>query len=153
MDDDSAGVALFGRRAASKSTPPPFDLEARDELAALEIGEAEAGDSGESRPTTGGTTAAVSRSTRADAQAQVVKRWYKRLSATDAQQLDRRTAQGAGAATLIQAGHPIDRATYFRHDLFGDATWIADEAARETAVIDFEVSIDGVDWGCASSSS
>jgi HKD family nuclease len=155
--DDTAGAALFGKRMGTKWVPPALSPEARAELAALEIVPEPVRESG-------GSPAAVPRSSTeasavagrslegADgaatpASAEVVKRWYKRLPAADAQQLDPSTSSGSASATLIQFHHPIDPTIYFRHNLFDAVDWVPEEGHRETASVEFDVRIEGVSRG------
>ena len=49
----------------------------------------------------------------------VAKRWWKALSASDAQHPPRPTSAVTGNLRLSKAGHPIDHKTYFRRDFFG----------------------------------
>ena len=74
----------------------------------------------------------------------VVKRWYKRLPAADAQQLP--SSSPSAALTLVAAGHPIDISTYFRNDFFRDAAW-APDGNKEIAEIDCQVVVDGTPIG------
>jgi hypothetical protein len=46
----------------------------------------------------------------------------------------------------VQAGHPIDRNSYFREKLFGDAEW-NHVAGKEVADLDCEVVIGGTAYG------
>jgi PLD-like domain len=156
-EHDTAADALFGKRRGTKSVPPTLSAEARDELAALEVVREPVSESG-------GSLAAVARTgteasdvagralkgadgAAAPAAVKVVKRWYKQLPTTDAQQLDPSTSSGSASATLIQFHHPIDPTTYFRHNLFEDADWLPEEGQRETASVEFDVWIEGVSWG------
>lgn len=79
----------------------------------------------------------------------VVLRWCKQLSASDALQ----TSQGTnptGKLRLGRAGQDIDQTAWFRHDLFGNRTWIA-EIRRgkryETAHIPFNVQMPSARFG------
>jgi hypothetical protein len=75
--------------------------------------------------------------------------WRKRLTRSDAQ----RKAAGnqRGSITLVQAGYPINAQTYFRHDLFANASWEMESTrtgeVRETATIPFAINILGHDLG------
>jgi hypothetical protein len=80
----------------------------------------------------------------------VVKRWFKRLPASDAQQLV--GSNPSNTMTLVQARHPIDPFDYFRTEFFGSETWTTSETvgrgqAREVATIECEVIVRGVPLG------
>lgn len=76
----------------------------------------------------------------------VVKRWFKELKAADAQQLGG-TSNPSGHVTLVNAGHPIDKRTYFRHDFFGSESWKPQGAKNEVCTITAEVFIAGTTIG------
>jgi hypothetical protein len=72
----------------------------------------------------------------------VVKRWFKRLPATDAQQLS--GSNPSNTMTLVRAGHAIDAAAYFRTEFFASETWATSETIgggqpREIATIEADV--------------
>jgi hypothetical protein len=81
----------------------------------------------------------------------VVRRWHKRLRAIDAQHGTSRDYNRSNTATLVQAGHPIDRETWFRDDLFGELDWAQATSrgarAREVAESEAEVGLEGESWG------
>ena len=80
----------------------------------------------------------------------VVKRWTKKLTGSDAQQKATEATQITGNLKLTQARHPIDHLRYFRHDFFGQLSWIAESKPRgvlETAEVDMEVLVDGIRIG------
>jgi HKD family nuclease len=77
-------------------------------------------------------------------------RWYKRMSAADAQQPASSKTNPTGSLKLTQAGHDIDQTTFFRHDMFGSATWIGKELRRgvlEEATVPIDVFVEGVSKG------
>jgi hypothetical protein len=53
----------------------------------------------------------------------IVKRWSKKLPASDAQQVEGTTSP-TGKLRLTKAGHDIDITTWFRKAFFRDADWI-----------------------------
>lgn len=67
------------------------------------------------------------------------RRWYKKLSAADAQHPSGRQTNPTGHLTLVQAAHPIQQATWFRQDLFGGQRWHRLAGNREETEIAFEV--------------
>jgi hypothetical protein len=156
--DPTVSGSIFGKRAAWRSVPPPLNEQEREELTALEgplatdsadavggierTARAGASTQGATAPGLSGSDGGATSTSPA-----VAKRWFKRLSAADAQQLDPNTSSGSAAVTLVQFNHPIDRATYFREDLFGDAGWVADEGEKETAIVEFEIWLNGAPWG------
>lgn len=80
----------------------------------------------------------------------VVRRWYKRLPAADAQQLV--GSSPSNTVTLVQFRHPIQAATYFRDEFFRNETWTAAETRgrgqpREVATINCEVMVHGIHLG------
>ena len=80
----------------------------------------------------------------------VVRRWFKRLPAADAQHLT--TSHPSRTMTLVQSRHPIDAGIYFREELFGNAEWVSAETRgagqpREIALIVCEVRVRGQDLG------
>ncbi len=74
----------------------------------------------------------------------VVRRWYKRLRKSDAQQLP--TSRPSASLTLVASGHAIDITTYFREVFFGGEQWTTD-GSQETADIDCEVVVRGAPLG------
>ena len=81
----------------------------------------------------------------------VSKRWYKKLGAIDAQHPSSPDGHPSNTMTLVAHGHPIDTATYFREDFFGDAVWAPAMSgggkAREIATIPCEVFDNGASLG------
>jgi hypothetical protein len=75
----------------------------------------------------------------------VVKRWFKELKRSDAQQ----TVTGSnptGNLRLVRAGLDLDQTTYFRQVLFGGEDWAVTPKQRgrfEETVVPFEVSFAG----------
>jgi hypothetical protein len=83
------------------------------------------------------------------APASVVKRWWKKLPASDAQR--KISGNQRGAIALTQAGHNIVAQTFFRYDLFVSATWTrgitSTNQPLETAHVDFAVDFLGTNLG------
>lgn len=85
-----------------------------------------------------------------DAADPVVKRWFKRLPPADAQQLV--GSSPSNTMTLVQAGHPIERSTYFRDVFFADCAWRPSETrggsqVREMTTIECEMIVSGSSLG------
>jgi hypothetical protein len=76
----------------------------------------------------------------------VLRRWYKELKSSDAQQLGG-TSRPTGHITLVKAGHPIDKRTYFRRDFFGSEKWVPDGPNNEKCIIAAYVVIRGTSLG------
>jgi hypothetical protein len=80
----------------------------------------------------------------------VVKRWFKQIKRADAQQLGGNSSP-SNTMTLVEGGHPVDRNTYFRYVFFASEPWSAaitrGGQAREVAVIDAEIIVDGASLG------
>jgi len=80
--------------------------------------------------------------------AAVRRRWFKKLSPTDALQ---NTGHSISALRLSKAKHDIVWQTYFRYDFFGDQTWTTETSRQgfpmEAAIVDFNVKVDGQDLG------
>lgn len=78
------------------------------------------------------------------------RRWWKRLSASDAQHPPSENSSPTGALRLTKSGQPIDQTTYFRYVFFGDHEWEAEETPRgvkEATDVEFDVTIAGQDLG------
>ena len=79
----------------------------------------------------------------------LTRRWYKKMSRTDAQHLPP-NSHPTGHLTLVQFGHPIQTGTWFRFDLFDFASWYAEttqSGEQERADIEFQVTLDGTNLG------
>lgn len=84
------------------------------------------------------------------APAPVAHRWWKQMSASDAQQPPTPTSHAIGHLKLAKAGHDINLKSYFRNTLFGSATWAAQHTSpglKEEAIVTFDVVIDGQPLG------
>ena len=82
-----------------------------------------------------------------DVESEVAVRWFKQLGKIDAQQGDSPNWNPSNTVTLVSAGHPIDRSTFFRDELFEGLTWESAISAggrqREVADLAAEVILDG----------
>ena len=82
----------------------------------------------------------------------IVRRWFKVLPKSDAQQLGGRSSP-TNTMTLVRYAHPIDAASYFRDELFGAVQWHVAatrgrlEQPREVASVEFTVFIEGAEFG------
>lgn len=76
-------------------------------------------------------------------------RWCKRLASSDVQQVGGNT-NATGKLRLSQAGFGVDHIIYFRFTFFDNVSWaqaLRRGKAYDEAVIDFNVSIRGVQYG------
>ena len=76
----------------------------------------------------------------------VQKRWFRRLSASDAQHPPSAKTAPTGNVRLNQAGHPIDQTSYFRDELLGTLPWTSlttDRGIKESTFVPFHVTING----------
>lgn len=76
----------------------------------------------------------------------VVRRWFKKLSFSDAQQMKTANSNPTNHLKLGQARHPIDQKVYFRHVYFADRHWASSMKARgtmEESLVPFHVHING----------
>lgn len=78
----------------------------------------------------------------------VVASWSKRLTRSDCGRPNP-GSNTTNALRFTKAGHDIDQATWFREQLFADATWAPDDTrqGRERATVRFDVSINGTARG------
>jgi len=84
------------------------------------------------------------------AAAAVQKRWFKRMSYSDAQQQKTAATNVKGVLTLGKAGHPIDQTTYFRTDFFAPLAWSATNTpngVKESATVSANVFVNGTQIG------
>lgn len=77
----------------------------------------------------------------------VQARWYKKLSAADAQRPEGANTNPTGHLTLVKAQHPIESASWFRDSFFGSQDWVALGTGKERASVKFRVTIHGKDHG------
>lgn len=80
----------------------------------------------------------------------VAKRWFKKLSASDARHPPSATSHVTGVLRLVQAGHPINQTNYFRADFFANRPWTGTPRPRglfEETTVPFHVVVNGVDHG------
>lgn len=78
-------------------------------------------------------------------------KWVKKLSASDAQR--KKKGNQRGGITLVTAGHPIDRNTYFRYELFKNQHWtstIKKKKKLEHCFVEFKVDFLGKNLGLVS---
>lgn len=79
-----------------------------------------------------------------------IRRWFKQMSAADAQRPLGQNTNPTGHVTLVKAGHPIQQATWFRHELFAGQRWTefaSSRGSRERATITFRLQIGGIELG------
>lgn len=72
----------------------------------------------------------------------VDKRWFKQLPKSDVLRPDPPNSP-TNTVTLTQGGHPIDKETWFREEMFSDANWVPvpgkENSGHERAVVPFTV--------------
>lgn len=73
-------------------------------------------------------------------------RWFKELSHADAQHPQGANTNPTGHLTLVQAGHPINSATWFREALFGGLSW-SGPSTKERLTQAMQITIDGKSMG------
>jgi hypothetical protein len=91
-----------------------------------------------------------SQSTAGPSPSPVVKRWFKKMSASDAQHPPTPGSNVTGVLRLVQARLPINQTTYFRQDFFGSLNWVPQPRANgvlERVSVDFDVTINGQSYG------
>lgn len=80
----------------------------------------------------------------------VIKRWWKKMSASDAQKPPNLNSQATGNLRLSKARHPIDHKVYFRNEFFADAHWIQadpNDPTYEMCYVEMDVTLDGEHLG------
>lgn len=80
----------------------------------------------------------------------VAKRWFKKLSASDARHPPSATSHVTGVLRLVQAGHQINQTNYFRADFFANRPWTGTPRPRglfEETTVPFRVVVNGIDHG------
>jgi hypothetical protein len=135
-DDTASGERLFGTATGFETQLPPLDAAARARQVQLEVEDSEADSEPPGPPPT----------------RTVVVTWSKELRHADAQQPEDRTRTNpTGVLRLAAASEPIDRNTFFRHELFGPASWRPGTNSRgkpiEIANVPFHVWIAGTSHG------
>lgn len=70
-------------------------------------------------------------------------RWYKRMSASDAQHPPNANSAPTGNLKLTQAHHQIDHTTYFRDEFFVTGAWQNVGGNRERAEIPIDIVVEG----------
>ena len=80
----------------------------------------------------------------------VTRRWFKRMSAADAQRPRAANTNPTGHLTPVKSDHPIQPATWFHDHLFAGAEWLpapSPTGGRERATTTFHVRIGEEDLG------
>ncbi|HEX6782507.1 MAG TPA: phospholipase D family protein [Solirubrobacterales bacterium] len=134
------GTNVMTERQANKKR----NVERRKEPSQVFGGDAEA-ELLDAVPTAVGAAAAKSPREPGEAveAARPVRRWFKMLPPSDAQQLPEHSSD-TGAVTLVKAGHPIKAGTYFRDEFFGEEVWSNNAGEKAEARVEFELSINGL---------
>lgn len=149
--DIASTPSAFGRSrypltrdpAAAKSVPGEGVRAAQG--TSVPAGSGQSGVSGAGTPLAEGSDTEIETGDR-----RAVKRWFKRMSASDAQQRQTEETNVTGNLKLTQAGHLINHEVYFRHDFFGPVTWSSEAKPKgflETAEVAIEVYVDGAPLG------
>lgn len=74
-------------------------------------------------------------------------RWFKKMSAADAQWPEGSNTNPTGHLTLVQAKHPINRSSWFKDAFFGDENWKRVGKGKESTSVPFDVTILGTPYG------
>lgn len=79
----------------------------------------------------------------------VVRRWFKELDNTAAQQVKSANSNPTGNLRLSQEDAPIDHKVYFRDDFFGGLPWTPTDGkeSEQEVIVGFHTWIDGRDYG------
>ena len=80
----------------------------------------------------------------------VTRRWFKRMSRSDAQQKGTANTRVTGNLKLTEADIPINHRIFFRYDLFAMCSWTSTNTTRgfkDEAVVPFHVTIAGRTMG------
>ena len=128
-EDQTERVPIFGRSGTRKRPGPTIGSLART-LAKRPV----------PRPNLGGSFPPTPPG------APVVKRWWKKMSASDAQKPPNPNSQVTGNLRLSQARHPIDHKIYFREEFFMDAHWIQadpNDPTYEMCYVEMDVTLGG----------
>lgn len=132
-EDQTERVPIFGQSGTRKRPGPTIGTLART-LAKRPV----------PRPNPGGSFPPTSPG------ALVIKRWWKKMSASDAQKPPNPNSQVTGNLRLSQARHPIDHKIYFREEFFMDANWIQadpNDPTYEMCYVEMDVTIGGEHLG------
>ena len=80
----------------------------------------------------------------------MIKRWWKQMSASDAQNPPNPNSQATGNLRLSKARHPVNHKIYFREDFFVDSSWTqadSNDPTYEKCYVEMEVALDGEHLG------
>lgn len=149
LDEDvgtTVAESIFAKSAITKAGPPP--------ITHLTSGGADGGVDKKStakkttaKKVTAKKTVAKQPTATQTGQA-VLRRWYKEMSHSDAQQPKTPNSNVKGVMTLNRnRTHPIETATYFRQTFFGGLNWEDVGGGKEQAVFEADVEIDGMSRG------
>lgn len=147
---DALSPPIFGTSRHRKPGVPPLPVDARRELSEFEAEGDEPVDEAEVTHHAGPSEPAQDESLSDGPR--VVASWSKTLSHTDAQQPALSGTNPTGHLKLSRAGRrDVDHVTWFRHELFGAATWTAAQDGHENpideATIPMQVKVGGIDVG------
>jgi hypothetical protein len=132
-EDETEQVPIFGRSGTAKRPGPAIGSLARTlaERSAL-------------------TRRLEPRPAQASAGAPAIKRWWKKMSPSDAQKPPNPNSQVTGNLRLSRAHHLINHKVYFRDDFFADAHWIQadpNDPTYEMCHVEMDVTLDDEDLG------
>ena len=139
--DDISPEALF--RGTAIVVPPQYRIQRNNRATAQNGAAVLAGTTAPQAPASVTAPAATADPT-------IDRRWFKKMSAADAQRPRSTNTNPTGHLTLVRSGHPIAQGTWFRENLFAGADWnIVDppDGTRERATITFHMRIGQEDLG------
>ncbi len=133
---DTPESKLFGKSSVPKKSAPPRPTAKRTSASNRKV-----------RVTTPIIPASQGTTAKSTARSGVLH-WTKPLSASDAQSI-KGSSKRTGNLRLSNGASHVDRKTFFRQKLFGDANWITNPTKQglEKTTITFEVIINGVNQG------
>lgn len=141
-DPEPAPGSIFGKSAESKRADPvPAKAGAKKAAAVKKVPATKAALANAAAKKAGGPGLPA---------AGVAKRWFKKLSASDARHPPSATSHVTGVLRLVQAGHLINQTSYFRADFFANRPWTGTPRPRglfEETTVPFHVVVNGVDHG------
>lgn len=140
-DPPDAAPSIFGGSAEPKRSAPAVSGAAKKAVAKKSVATKAVTKTAVAKPAPAGAPVTSTG---------VMKRWFKKMPASDAQHPPSATSAVTGNLRLTQAGHPIDQTHYFRHDFFAPVAWAGTPKPAgilEQAVVPFHVVINGSNRG------
>jgi len=152
-DPTPAPESIFGKSAeAKRGDPLPAKAAAKKAAAKKAAGPAKAPPAPPKKAAAATAAAKKAAPAGAGAAAVVRKRWFKKMSHSDAQQPKTAKSNIKGIVTLgsDRGRHPINPASYFRDVFFSNLTWTGTPVAKgvkESATFDAEIVVNGAPVG------